>query len=200
MQLSRASFSIKQKVKSVFLLVFLSRTCPCRVDSGRSDECYLRRSISVWHVLCCGLVWPNGPPAWRNICFPSRKCNICKQERRFSFAAIFHFVGCLLPSLRSFLLLLSFTRRNNESLLWLSSCLAVFSFTLFSCHVVSVLFSGNWEKAVIITSRPSWVITLWQEWQWWQVRAAGLRVSANKEGEKRKRNIASERRGDLKSS
>lgn len=115
---------------------------------------------------------------------PISHCNICEHERSFSFAAIFHFAGCLLPSLRSFLLLLSFTRRNNESLLLTFFLSRSVFFHTFQLPCGKCPIQRKLGMAVIITSRPSWVITLWQERQWWQVRAAGLRVSANKEGKK----------------
>lgn len=124
---------------------FLIGDVPGCVDSVRSDECYLQRGIKVWQVLCCGLVWPNGSPIWWNICFPSH--TVTSESEGDTFPSCYLSLCWLSPAFAQIFFFSHFLLlcRNNESLSWLSSCFRVFSFTLFIFHMLSVLFSGNWE-------------------------------------------------------
>lgn len=141
---------IWRSTKRLFWLKsLLIEDASCCGDCVRSDECYLRRGVKVWHVWCCGLVWPSGRPAWRNICFPSRAVTSADERDAFPSPLSSDF---LLPSLRSFLPRLSATsllHRNNESLfrLLVSEC---FFLALFGSHMASVLFRGNCNYNLLV--------------------------------------------------
>lgn len=135
-------------------------------------------------MLCRGLVWPNGPPAWRNICFPSRTVTSANTRDASPSPLSFTLLAVFCPRLDLFCYFSPSLAETMNHFSWLSSCLAVFFLHTFQLPCGKCPIQRKLGMAVIITSRPSWVITLWQERQWWQVRAAGLRVSANKEGKK----------------